>query len=129
MTRWCLNDLQKLFSRLLFLFARFSSETKKSLREERKHTQDKLFFTFFVSLFFLARKPKKLLFSSADRQREKRYKNREHKSADKRDALFLLLLLLFLLAKSVAPIIRAVVRRSFSLFFSRESSGSRWGVF
>jgi hypothetical protein len=63
-------------------------------------------------------------------RREKRdIKTENTKAQFKRDALFLLLLLLFLLAKSVAPIIRAVVRRSFSLFFSRESSGSRWGVF
>ena len=118
----------KAFFSFAFFVALVFHRTKKSLRRREK-THTRAFFHFFrLSLSSFLRESQKNFYFPPDRQREKRYKNREHKSAVK-EMPFLLLLFLLLLAKSVVPILRAVVRRSFSLFFSRESSGSRWGVF
>ena len=83
MTSCCLNDLQKLFSRLLFLVALVFHQRRKKVCAKRKNARQDIFHFFRLSLLFLRESQKKLLFSSADRQREKRYKNREHKSAGK----------------------------------------------
>ena len=81
MTSCCLNDLQKLFSRLLFRCARFSSDEKKFARREKTHKQGQALFSLFSSLSSFLRESQKNFYFPP--QREKRYKNTEHKSAVK----------------------------------------------
>ena len=65
------------FSALAFIFF---IRRKKVFCEERETLTRRAFFSLFSSLFFLARKQKKLIFLPSCPQREKRYKNTEHRA-------------------------------------------------
>ena len=56
------------FSFAFSLRSFFIGRKKVCAKRENAQARTSTFFTFFVSLFFLARKPKKLLFSSAERK-------------------------------------------------------------